>query len=235
MIFLIPRWGEAVRIVLFLLVLLVAGAFIVLDDPLATVGIQKEKEESDLAFRQGSRGFNNVLLRDERIQGRRVAVVEEDWLYCYPDTKEVFLVPRGYATEYASIPGAAQIIVSPFGDHAEAAIIHDWLYAVGENGDEDGRLKADEMFRFAMSEQGVNIVKRNAMFQAVRRGGGGAYGRAEEFEERFRELESGEYRPAPPPIAKPADPAVYEIEDCELLDEQSSAIIAAYGSDSLLR
>src|SRR4051794_36002195 len=70
-------------------------------------------------------GLDFRLMRDYRIEGRRVGIVMRDWLYCYPPTGELILVPRGYMTDFASIPGFAKPFIDEFGDNAEAAVAHD--------------------------------------------------------------------------------------------------------------
>jgi len=209
----------------FVIVLIALAVFIVLDRPVETVRslADGEPEENQIVLRQSLPGLSLFLSRDERREGRRVAVINADWLYCYPPTGEVYLVPRGYQTDFASIPGFARIIVSPFGDHAEAAVAHDWLYAVGEAG---GREKADAVFRYAMGEQQVNPVKRFAMWVAVRVGGGEAFGRADEW----RFVDPATFEPAPQPFAKPERAAVARI-DCRDLASEAGRIIAEHGSD----
>lgn len=159
--------------------------------------------------RQAVKGLRVAIDLDARRDGRRVAVLLEDWLYCYPETGDVFRVPRGYETDFASIPQPARVVINPFGNHAEAAVIHDWLYAVGEAGK---RQEADEIFRFAMKEQGVNVVRRNMMFRAVRAGGEAAFGRDDEWNGKFRDTIT--LAVIDPPLDKPSISRVENIGDC---------------------
>ena len=161
---------------------------------------------------QAQLGMPIVLLRDPRKEGRRVAILTDDWLYCYPPDSKLYRVPRGYLTDFASIPAAARAIFNPFGDHAEAAVIHDWLYAVGEEGE---RPHADEVFRFAMKEQGVNIASRRIMHRAVRMGGKAAYGANREW----TFYDPITFEPMVPPFDKPDVAAVDNI-DCKKFDAQ---------------
>lgn len=110
-------------------------------------------------------------------------------------------VPRGYVTDFGSIPQVAQVIslanIRPLGAHAWAALLHDWLYAIGEPG---MREIADACFRDRMGIDGVPSVRRSIMYSAVRLGGGGGYNRAKEWwsTENFADPESGVYPVAPP-------------------------------------
>lgn len=140
-------------------------------------------------------GLDFRLMRDYRIGSNRVGIVAKDWLYCYPPTGELILVPAGYMTDFASIPDPVKPFIDVFGDNAEAAVAHDWLYAVGEPG---LRQKADELIRFAVKEQGVGLITRNAIYLGVRAGGGAAYGRPGEWDRRFGDPVAGRSLPASP-------------------------------------
>ena len=208
---------------LFWIIVIVVGTVLLVDRPVHSVQrLFGQEPKQDLQTRQPVSGLGVVIDYAARRQGRRVAVLMDDWLYCYPPTGEVFLVPSGYETDFASIPGAARGIINPFGDHAEAAVIHDWLYAVGES---DSRPSADGIFRYAMKEQGVNIVRRNAMHRAVRMGGNTAYGREEEW--RFRDPRT--LNDAPEPFPRPEKAAVETI-DCENLGREMFDILSEHGT-----
>lgn len=191
---------------------------------------------TDIA-RQPFSGLKLSLDLEARRQGRRVAVLLEDWFYCYPETNEVFMVPRTYETDFASIPPLARWAVNPFGNHAEAAVVHDWLYAVGESIEserEAARQKADNVFRYAMKEQNVNVAKRNLMYQAVRFGGGDAFGRADEWDEGFKDPETFA-RISPPPVSKPDHAAIYvmpQTETCADLPLRMADLIEEFGTFS---
>ena len=99
-----------------------------------------------------------------------------------------YAIPVGFKTDFASVPRLFRSIVSKIGKHAEAAVIHDWMYvAVKRKAHLDGkgitvsgevaewrfeRRYADDVFRAAMKEAGVGWLKRQAMWSAVRIGGG---------------------------------------------------------------
>ena len=172
-------------------------------------------------------GASLRLMRETRIEGRRALIVTADLLYCYPPTKALIVVPTGYVTDFASVPAAARSVISEFGDQAEAAIVHDWLYAVGEP---DRRLVADQIFRFAMREQGVSAPTATIAYNAVRWFGGAAYGREDEWARRFGDPQTG--RIAPPPIARPRRAAVATLESCDLLEQPAAlaALKATYAS-----
>jgi hypothetical protein len=123
---------------------------------------------------------------------RRVAVITEDYYYCYPLTREVIRVQRGFETDFASIPIWASAVINPIGDDAEAAVVHDWLYAVGQPGRRD---QADAIFLYALQQAHVPSLQSKLMYEAVRASGASAYGAPSEW--RFVDPETE--RPAPPP------------------------------------
>lgn len=127
--------------------------------------------------------------------GRRLSVILKPFIYVQRRKKRSFavLAPPQYETDFASIPAAIRWLIAPFGKHAEAAVIHDWLYAIGVPGDEYERHHADKIFREAMKYLGVGFFRRWIMYLAVRMGGKKSFGRADEL--RFRDLDSLEVEP----------------------------------------
>lgn len=79
----------------------------------------------------------------------------------------VITVPKGFKTDFASIPRMARPIFTGHDRTRKAAVIHDYLYRqkVGD------RKTADRIFLRAMNESGVPAWKRYAMYYAVRAGG----------------------------------------------------------------
>ncbi|MFX8778276.1 DUF1353 domain-containing protein, partial [Acinetobacter baumannii] len=79
---------------------------------------------------------------------------------------------------FASIPYAASAIIDPMGDNMEAAVVHDYMYAVGEAGQ---REHADSIFLDALAQHRVDPIRRKLMYEAVRAGGGQNYGAPKEW------------------------------------------------------
>ena len=109
--------------------------------------------------------------QDER-EGRTTAVVTEPFVYDHLASAAEVAVPGGFVTDFASIPAVARGLFPPFGRHAKAAVLHDWLYQVGEP---HMKAFADRVFLDAMAELKVSVWRRYAMFFAVKIGGGGGY------------------------------------------------------------
>ena len=146
--------------------------------------------------------------RDARREGfRRVAVLTDDFYYCAPLSHEVIRVPKGFETDFASIPFAASAIVDPMGENMEAAVVHDYLYAVGESGQ---REHADTIFLDALAQHHVDPIRRKLMYEAVRAGGGANYGAPGEW--RFADPETQKRVRSPP---KPKSGITTRLNRCE--------------------
>jgi Protein of unknown function (DUF1353) len=131
-----------------------------------------------------------ILIPDENRQNRRVAALAATFGFVAHLSKRrkiAVAAPQGYVTDFASIPGFAQWMISPFGKHSEAAVVHDWLYTLGTKGDKKGRKLADVTFKKALKLVGVGWFRRNVMYLAVRVGGGSGYGLDSDYD--FRDLE----------------------------------------------
>lgn len=88
-----------------------------------------------------------------------------EWVLCEPVTyrlvdtpdSEVVNVPPEFATDFASVPRPFWAIISPWGRHGRAAIVHDFLYQLGGVTDvaaqamrRPSKREADRIFRQAM-------------------------------------------------------------------------------------
>lgn len=89
----------------------------------------------------------------------------------YQGNADMFTVPAGFKTDFASVPRALWNIIPPTGLHTKAAVIHDWLY----HSKIVTRKDADGIFDRIMRESGVSSIKRGIMWSAVRLFGGFAW------------------------------------------------------------
>ena len=100
----------------------------------------------------------------------------EEFSFKTKDTPEFICVPKGFLTDFASIPRVFWTFVgSPASGKARrAAVCHDYLYKFGKHLGIK-RKKADEIFLELMKEDGVGYIKRYSMFWAVRAAGSSSY------------------------------------------------------------
>jgi len=97
-----------------------------------------------------------------------------------PDRK-YYVVPKGFITDFASIPFFMKWLIDDNGKHIrEAAVLHDWLYSDLCNVHGMTREKADSLFWWAMDSLGAPNWKKDMVYASVRafgwlfyKGGGG--------------------------------------------------------------
>lgn len=92
-----------------------------------------------------------------------------------PDLREI-TVPRGFITDFASIPVPFRNVFDINGPSRLPAVLHDWLYC----SHRCARIEADNLFRFALATEGVGKVTRNIFYAGVRIGGWRYYGKRRE-------------------------------------------------------
>lgn len=80
-------------------------------------------------------------------------------------------VPKGFVTDFASLPRVLWSLIPPTGQHAPAAVLHDYLYKTGRFT----RAASDRFFLDAMKASGVSWTRRWMMYRGVRAGGGRAW------------------------------------------------------------
>lgn len=83
----------------------------------------------------------------------------------YEGRDESFSIHIGFTTDFASVPTVLVWLIPRYGVYTKAAILHDFLCC-----DDAGvsRADADGVFRRALRELGVSVVRRWMMWAAVR-------------------------------------------------------------------
>lgn len=85
----------------------------------------------------------------------------------YVGKHETFVVPAGLTTDFASVPRPFVWLLPPYGAYTKAAVLHDYLCRPEAA---ISRADADGLFRRAMRELDVPVVRRWMMWAAVRLG-----------------------------------------------------------------
>lgn len=119
--------------------------------------------------------------------------VERSWVVQEPITYEIgevgsgmtVHVPAGFVTDLASIPRIFWVWTPPFGRHALAAVVHDFLYTTHSINTPTGRKHcsralADDVFMEAMTVLEVRSSRASTLYAGVRVGGALSYHRAYE-------------------------------------------------------
>ena len=84
---------------------------------------------------------------------------------------EPVVAPRGFVTDFASIPRAFWSLLRPDGEYTYPAILHDYLYWTQPVP----KKTADEIFRMGMQDLEVNPATVAMIYEAVAKFGGAAW------------------------------------------------------------
>jgi hypothetical protein len=99
-------------------------------------------------------------------QGPLAAILQRPMSFRIGTTRDSIVVPAGFVADFASIPRSLWTALSPVGEHARAAIVHDYLYWFQPCEREE----ADNLLMIAMREDGVPDLQRGAVYAGVRIG-----------------------------------------------------------------
>lgn len=92
----------------------------------------------------------------------------------YEARDQVFVVPAGYITDFASIPASFRWLLERIGIHQKAAVVHDYLLTDRINHEDPAMAvssrDADGIFRRILRELDVPFSTRWVMWAAVRLG-----------------------------------------------------------------
>ncbi|MFM7610889.1 MAG: DUF1353 domain-containing protein, partial [Alphaproteobacteria bacterium] len=89
-------------------------------------------------------------------------IVLEDMIYVMGASRDTIIVPKGFVTDFSSIPKPLWSIgLSPMGRYSRAAIVHDDLYwSQGCT-----REQADRLLLIAMKESNVGAFDQRVIYQ----------------------------------------------------------------------
>lgn len=91
-------------------------------------------------------------------------------------------IPKGFNTDFGSIPQLFQSLVSPIGSPTKAYVLHDYLLSLYLQGKISKRKICDKTFRTALRNEGVSMPRRSFMYLCVR-----AYSTYKDFIKKLKE------------------------------------------------
>lgn len=116
-----------------------------------------------------------VLRRSHKnYRPRSFIISEPPMLFEWLEKKRIIEVPKGFITDFASIPGFLRDRFAVNDDHRLAAVAHDYLYSQSGIIKQLGRditytrKEADQIFYKLMLTEGVGRFKAWLMYRAVR-------------------------------------------------------------------
>jgi hypothetical protein len=112
----------------------------------------------------------------------RFWIVKEPLVYRVGVSKDSVVVPRGFVTDFASIPPALQSLIQKNSENLLPAVVHDFLYWTQTCT----RAESDQLLKLAMIENRVSSTQQKAIYGAVR--AAGIFAWASNREERDRAM-----------------------------------------------
>lgn len=89
----------------------------------------------------------------------------------YPDSLDrslqYIIVPKGFSTDFGSVPQLFQGIISPVGNASKAYVLHDFLCVLAYEG-RLSRANADRIFKEALKQVQVKPLMVDILYRAVR-------------------------------------------------------------------
>lgn len=76
------------------------------------------------------------------------------------------IVPKGFITDFASVPKKLWGLVGPYGRHTKAAVLHDWLYS-SQSKENFSKEVADRLFLLFMEYLAVPKKDKFLLFNGV--------------------------------------------------------------------
>lgn len=77
------------------------------------------------------------------------------------------VVPKGFCTDFGSVPQLFQGIISPVGNASKAYVLHDFLCVLAHDG-RLSRANADRIFKEALKQVQVKPLMVDILYKAVR-------------------------------------------------------------------
>lgn len=101
--------------------------------------------------------------------------LHEPFVFYFDDKiiKKKIKVPKGFVTDFASVPRFLWSIIPPIGRYTKAAVLHDYLYVNPKLV--KNKKEADKIFLQAMRVLGVKKTRRYTMYYMVRLFGKGKF------------------------------------------------------------
>lgn len=124
--------------------------------------------------------FPNPIAGKFCATNQRKFTLDSDFVYQDNEKDIRVTVPAGFTTDFSSVPGAFWAYFAPW-EHPEAGLIHDWLYKAPERFQSAtlkpplDRGQCDDIFRRILHLKGVRWGKRQALWLALKIGGGRAW------------------------------------------------------------
>lgn len=129
------------------------------------VALEEERRiQSESIIYQASGPFTPLIVSP--LPSGKYWILLKDFSYTdtYEELHETYTVPKGFITDFASVPRLFWTIYPKTGKYTKAAVLHDFLYFMKDVP----KKRADCAFLRAMKDCGVGKFTRRLMYTAVR-------------------------------------------------------------------
>jgi hypothetical protein len=118
----------------------------------------------------------DIIVKNKADKSKYPFVLEDDFIYRwnhkgllkgYENKIFEIKVPKGYETDFGSVPRPFQAIFNAVNDISPAAIAHDWCYSV----EIFERHICDKVFYDGLRDNNVGWLRAQTLYRAVRLGG----------------------------------------------------------------
>lgn len=122
---------------------------------------------SDQISTESKSQFTRILVVSPLVDGKTWILMQElSYFRVMDGTSREINVSMGFLTDFASVPWFVQWWIPRWGKYGNPAILHDWLY--WNQYDDMTRAEADRTLLDAMHVTGVDILRKYAIYGAVR-------------------------------------------------------------------
>lgn len=142
-------------------------AFVAAADASFAQNLTARTEQTEIKESAGNRVRGSYDLR-MFADGATFAILDD--IVFHLGTNQRLIIPRGFVTDLTSVPSLFRSAVPKTGKHAEAAILHDYLY--WDQG--CSRTQADQIFMATMKASDISWLRRHAINFGVKFVGGAA-------------------------------------------------------------
>lgn len=107
-----------------------------------------------------------VIIHNIPLNERPFEIAEEFEFYSEYEKEYVITIPKGYRSNFASVPRIFWSLIPPVGRYSKATVIHDWLIDTKRTNYFTYH-EINMVFLEAMKVLKVNLITRYMMFLAV--------------------------------------------------------------------
>lgn len=111
--------------------------------------------------------FTRPLRVEVLDNGRLYKLMQRFVYYREKNKSSTIIIPRGFITDFATIPRFLWTILPPFGKYTKCAVLHDYLCLLYSKG-KISRKEADNIFLESMNAVKIPYITKYSLYFGVR-------------------------------------------------------------------